>query len=170
MIFRKTKHLRTLTPPRRAHRWQTMTSMDNNHNDSSGSTTHFHAKELPQGLYGLSNHLLDTSWPKLEKAKQGVRQVLQSWENPSSSSKDSNNNNEDDSTWHASIVVRLVILGAAMLLLVVSQWMGRQWTARIQQHQFQSVRQQDEEEEGDEHGYHEISMTDIGAASGAASA
>ena len=83
---------------------------------------------------------------------------------------DGNNNNEDDSTWHASIVVRLVILGAAMVLLVVSRWMGRQWTARIQQHQFQSVRQQDEEEEGDEHGYHEISMTDIGTASGAVSA
>ena len=31
---------------------------------------------LSPGVYGLSNHLLDTSWPKLEKAKAGFHQLL----------------------------------------------------------------------------------------------
>lgn len=32
---------------------------------------------LDSGLYGLSNHLLDTPWPKVEKAKRELEQVLQ---------------------------------------------------------------------------------------------
>lgn len=28
------------------------------------------------GIYGLSNRLLDTPWPKVEKGKQGLRQIL----------------------------------------------------------------------------------------------
>ncbi len=31
---------------------------------------------LEPGLYGLSNHLLDTPWPKVERAKAGLRQAL----------------------------------------------------------------------------------------------
>lgn len=31
---------------------------------------------LPPGLYGLSNHLLDTPWPKVELAKERLRQIL----------------------------------------------------------------------------------------------
>lgn len=32
--------------------------------------------QLEPGLYGLSNHLLDTSWPKVEKAKGKLEQIL----------------------------------------------------------------------------------------------
>ena len=31
---------------------------------------------LKPGLYGLSNHLLDTDWPKVERGKQAMRQAL----------------------------------------------------------------------------------------------
>ena len=31
---------------------------------------------LTPGLYGLSNHLLDTPWPKLERGRRALRQVL----------------------------------------------------------------------------------------------
>lgn len=33
-------------------------------------------KPLQAGLYGLSNHLLDTPWPKVTAAKQGLHQLL----------------------------------------------------------------------------------------------
>ena len=33
-------------------------------------------KELKPGLYGLSNHLLDTPWPKVEKGKAFFKKVL----------------------------------------------------------------------------------------------
>jgi uncharacterized protein with NRDE domain len=33
---------------------------------------------LSKGLYGLSNHLLDMPWPKVEKAKSGLRRLLSS--------------------------------------------------------------------------------------------
>ncbi len=32
---------------------------------------------LSNGIYGLSNHLLDTPWPKVEKAKEGLFHILQ---------------------------------------------------------------------------------------------
>jgi len=32
--------------------------------------------ELPSGLYGLSNHLLDTPWPKVEAGKAALRSTL----------------------------------------------------------------------------------------------
>lgn len=34
-------------------------------------------KELPPGIYGLSNHELDTPWPKLESAKAAFSEALQ---------------------------------------------------------------------------------------------
>ncbi len=33
-------------------------------------------QELPPGIYGLSNHLLDSPWPKVERGKMLLRQVL----------------------------------------------------------------------------------------------
>ena len=33
-------------------------------------------KELKPGLYGLSNHILDTPWPKVENAKTGLKKLL----------------------------------------------------------------------------------------------
>ncbi|MDY6790207.1 MAG: NRDE family protein [Thermodesulfobacteriota bacterium] len=33
-------------------------------------------KELKPGLYGLSNHLLDTPWPKVEKGKEGLKKLV----------------------------------------------------------------------------------------------
>ncbi len=33
-------------------------------------------RKLNPGLYGLSNHLLDTSWPKVEKGKAGLKKLL----------------------------------------------------------------------------------------------
>ncbi len=33
-------------------------------------------KMLPPGVYGLSNHLLDSPWPKLVKVREGLRQGL----------------------------------------------------------------------------------------------
>ena len=38
-------------------------------------TTHFY-HELPAGTYGLSNHLLDTPWPKVERTKHAVGKRL----------------------------------------------------------------------------------------------
>ncbi|OEH92728.1 NRDE family protein [Bacillus solimangrovi] len=35
------------------------------------------SKELPSGIYGLSNHLLDTPWPKVRRGKEQLRQALQ---------------------------------------------------------------------------------------------
>jgi len=37
-------------------------------------------RQLSKGIYGLSNHLLDTPWPKVEKAKKGLSSVLASRE------------------------------------------------------------------------------------------
>lgn len=34
-------------------------------------------RRLEPGLYGLSNHLLDTPWPKVERAKQSLKQIMQ---------------------------------------------------------------------------------------------
>lgn len=34
------------------------------------------ARELEPGLYGLSNHLLDEPWPKVERAKRGLADLL----------------------------------------------------------------------------------------------
>lgn len=34
-------------------------------------------KQLTPGIYGLSNHLLDTPWPKIEKGKQHFNSILQ---------------------------------------------------------------------------------------------
>ena len=33
-------------------------------------------RELPPGIYGLSNHLLDTPWPKVAKAKSALTEAL----------------------------------------------------------------------------------------------
>ncbi|MBW1644621.1 MAG: NRDE family protein, partial [Deltaproteobacteria bacterium] len=33
-------------------------------------------KELKPGLYGLSNHLLDTPWPKVKKGKTALKKLL----------------------------------------------------------------------------------------------
>jgi len=38
-------------------------------------------RRLSKGIYGLSNHLLDTPWPKVEKAKKGLRQIISSEKN-----------------------------------------------------------------------------------------
>ena len=35
---------------------------------------------LESGLYGLSNHLLDTAWPKVEKGKRRLREIIQKGE------------------------------------------------------------------------------------------
>ena len=40
-------------------------------------------QRLGPGLYGLSNHLLDTPWPKVTKAKRGLSKLLASDELPS---------------------------------------------------------------------------------------
>lgn len=34
------------------------------------------ARSLPPGIYGVSNHLLDTPWPKLETARRSFREAL----------------------------------------------------------------------------------------------
>jgi uncharacterized protein with NRDE domain len=34
-------------------------------------------RRLSAGLYGLSNHLLDTPWPKVERGKQAFRELLE---------------------------------------------------------------------------------------------
>jgi uncharacterized protein with NRDE domain len=41
----------------------------------ASNRAHPFARPLPPGLYGLSNHLLDTPWPKLAR----VRKVFESW-------------------------------------------------------------------------------------------
>jgi len=32
--------------------------------------------DLPPGVYGLSNHLLDTPWPKVQRVKEGLRRLV----------------------------------------------------------------------------------------------
>lgn len=34
-------------------------------------------KKLSSGIYGLSNHLLDTPWPKVRKVKSGIKKVIE---------------------------------------------------------------------------------------------
>ncbi len=37
---------------------------------------------LPSGVYGLSNHLLDSSWPKVQRGKLALREALAEAANP----------------------------------------------------------------------------------------
>lgn len=39
-------------------------------------------RELKPGLYGLSNHFLDTPWPKVERARTALRQILEQCAEP----------------------------------------------------------------------------------------
>lgn len=39
-------------------------------------------RALEPGLYGLSNHFLDTPWPKVERARTALRQTLRQTPNP----------------------------------------------------------------------------------------
>lgn len=39
--------------------------------------------ELSAGIYGLSNHLLDTAWPKVDRGKARLHEILSSNANPS---------------------------------------------------------------------------------------
>lgn len=39
-------------------------------------------RRLEPGIYGLSNHLLDTPWPKVEKGKEGLRETLNKQDDP----------------------------------------------------------------------------------------
>lgn len=41
-----------------------------------GSNRHAQAQKLSPGIYGVSNHLLDTPWPKLVKARQAFASAL----------------------------------------------------------------------------------------------
>lgn len=47
---------------------------------SNRHPNHF-ARVLPAGLYGLSNHFLDTPWPKVEKVKLSLTTALQRFPN-----------------------------------------------------------------------------------------
>ena len=40
------------------------------------SSNDLNARLLPPGIYGLSNHLLDTPWPKVVRGKTGLGQLL----------------------------------------------------------------------------------------------
>lgn len=40
-------------------------------------------QELPPGTYGLSNHLLDTPWPKVVKGKNRLSNLVDSWQDTS---------------------------------------------------------------------------------------
>ncbi|MBW2491699.1 MAG: NRDE family protein [Deltaproteobacteria bacterium] len=40
-----------------------------------------HIKKLKPGIYGLSNHLMDTPWPKIAKGKSDLGQLLNGQEN-----------------------------------------------------------------------------------------
>ena len=40
------------------------------------SSNDLDARLLPPGIYGLSNHLLDTPWPKVVRGKKGLGQLL----------------------------------------------------------------------------------------------
>jgi len=37
-------------------------------------------RKLDSGIYGLSNHLLDSSWPKVDEGKQRLAQVADTWD------------------------------------------------------------------------------------------
>lgn len=41
------------------------------------SNQHGKIQLLDSGLYGLSNHLLDTPWPKVQWAKEGLKNIIQ---------------------------------------------------------------------------------------------
>ena len=50
------------------------------------SNRHSAAKILPPGIYSLSNHLLDSPWPKAEHAKAALTALLQKQQTPDFSS------------------------------------------------------------------------------------
>jgi uncharacterized protein with NRDE domain len=55
-------------------------------------------KPLPPGIYGLSNSLLDTPWPKVQRGKELLQQLLQQQlhnSNKNSNSNNINNNNNN---------------------------------------------------------------------------
>lgn len=39
-------------------------------------------QRIEPGIYGLSNHLLDTPWPKVERARETFRTVVETYEEP----------------------------------------------------------------------------------------
>jgi uncharacterized protein with NRDE domain len=41
-----------------------------------GSNRNWLVKRLAEGVYGISNHLLDSPWPKVERAKERLRETL----------------------------------------------------------------------------------------------
>ena len=41
-----------------------------------GSNRDGRARTVDRGIHGLSNHLLDTPWPKVERARKGLAQIL----------------------------------------------------------------------------------------------
>ncbi|KAL7464963.1 hypothetical protein ACHAXS_005294 [Conticribra weissflogii] len=45
--------------------------------DSNFATQHIPPNPLPPGIYGLSNALLDTSWPKVERGKKLLRNICE---------------------------------------------------------------------------------------------
>ena len=47
----------------------------------SFSTVDAQVKPLAQGIYGLSNHMLDTGWPKVQRSKQTMANILSSTTN-----------------------------------------------------------------------------------------
>ena len=47
----------------------------------SFSTVDAQVKPLAQGIYGLSNHMLDTDWPKVQRSKQTMGSILSSTTN-----------------------------------------------------------------------------------------
>src|SRR5690606_36127738 len=52
-----------------------------------GSAAYFSNRDgapraLPAGIYALSNHLLDTPWPKLTRTKAGFARILQTRPQP----------------------------------------------------------------------------------------
>lgn len=40
------------------------------------------AMELDSGIYGLSNHLLNSSWPKVEKGREGLKRIIERKDEP----------------------------------------------------------------------------------------
>jgi uncharacterized protein with NRDE domain len=68
------KYLKTIS--KKAQNYNGFNLLIGDENDLFVYSNRSAAKKLPPGIYGLSNHLLDTPWPKIKRGKRMLEEAL----------------------------------------------------------------------------------------------
>jgi uncharacterized protein with NRDE domain len=80
------------------NRKPTATPASEEKNPTNTPTYEFEFRELSSGTYGLSNHLLDTPWPKLQNAKERLQRGIQQYYNETTATSSCDNDDDDLAT------------------------------------------------------------------------